>query len=566
MVRQIGLSPLDAGSTTSLVRSRFPDVHAERVFAESGGNPMFAMEIAGALEAGGGPTSSLDAVLHERLDRLDGAARSLLIWAATFGRSFLLEHLMQVAEIGPGDFMNAIDELERRGFIRPLTNDNAATDYDFAHDLVRRAAYQAVSVPRRRLMHLAIARVLAHLPEAHAALAGDIAHHAALGDDRGLAAEFCLAAAERCLGLCAARDALELAERGLRHTPHIGATERIRIEVNLLSIAILADVSKAKSHLFEPSLRNVIPQAHAARLNAEAARGLMALAVLCFDQGKFDEAQREALRVSAAARLVAPGRSIQALAHAAQCLAILERDIEKAEALVAETELLAAEHQVEVLELLMAQGVILQYRGEHDCGLERLRQAMNMAKAQGVFWLGAICLIRLAAGELAYGNAEQALDHCATLRDFVGRLGEVSEGMFGNVIEAIARRRLGFSVDPLEIEQALTNLIRMDANFYLSEAYCLVGQSDLERGDACSARRHAELALAAAQIAERPTTVIWARALLMRAALELGETEAAREQIALVAPLLENKTQLSAHARQQALVAARDPRFRAEVT
>ncbi len=210
-VCQIGLSPLDAASTATLARLDYPAVDTARVFEESGGNPMYALEVARALDLGEGPTSSLDAMLHDRLDRLDQTPRSIVTWAATFGRAFSLDVLLRVTGIATADFLRCVDELERRGFIRSANLTETASGYDFVHDLLRRAAYRTISEPQRRLMHLVIARSLAKLPEAMGSLAGDVAHHAAMGDDAELAARFSLIAAERCLRLCAPREATELA-------------------------------------------------------------------------------------------------------------------------------------------------------------------------------------------------------------------------------------------------------------------------------------------------------------------------------------------------------------------
>src|SRR5439155_7938278 len=44
LVHQIGLSPLDADDTAVLAAAHAPGVDAARVFAESGGHPLFAVE------------------------------------------------------------------------------------------------------------------------------------------------------------------------------------------------------------------------------------------------------------------------------------------------------------------------------------------------------------------------------------------------------------------------------------------------------------------------------------------------------------------------------------------
>jgi DNA-binding SARP family transcriptional activator/tetratricopeptide (TPR) repeat protein len=556
-VCQVGLSPLDATNTAALARLVNPGIDTARVFEESGGNPMYALEVARALEIGEGPTSSLDAMLRDRLDRLENMPRALVTWAATLGRAFSLDVLLGVTGFGAADLLQSVEELERRGFIRSANLTETEVGYDFVHDLLRRSAYRATSEPQRRLMHLAIARSLAEMPEATGSLAGDIAHHAAMGDDVELAARFSLAAAERCLRLCAPQEATELADRGLKLVARLSSKDRACIEVGLLSVAIIADVGNRKTHVLEASMRKALVQAEAGGHTEQVTRGLMALSYLHFDRGKFNEAQLDSLRMSDAARFTDSNHTVLALAHAAQCLAMMERDMDKAAAMAAQAKAMAVQRDLEVMELLLAEGFILQYRGKLESGLEILQRAFALAQEQGVYWLGAVCLLRLATGELQRGRPAQALEHCSKLREVVGRLGEASEGPLGEIIEAIARRELGQSGAPLKIEGALHALANFDAQAYLGEAYCLAADSDLQAGDVVEAKDRAWRALKAAETVERPTYIVWARALLARAAHIMGDLDEAHGHVAAALPLLETEPLPSVHARNRIDVAIR---------
>src|SRR5262249_61735027 len=125
------------------------------------------------------------------------------------------------------ELVGALDHLERHGVIRATS----AAQVDFAHDLLRRAAYRRLSQARRRLVHLQIARSLESARGADDARAGDIAHHAALGGDALLAAQSSVVAGQRCLRLFAYPEAAELAKRGLQHLPRIERRARIRLEI-----------------------------------------------------------------------------------------------------------------------------------------------------------------------------------------------------------------------------------------------------------------------------------------------------------------------------------------------
>src|SRR6185436_16794096 len=108
----------------------------------------------------------------------------------------------------------ALEIAERHELLRAITEPTRC-DYRFTHDLVHRAVYTALSEPRRRLIHLKTARALQEIGSADEAIVADIAHHAALGGEAGMAAAACVAAGHRCLRLFANTGAEALARKGL---------------------------------------------------------------------------------------------------------------------------------------------------------------------------------------------------------------------------------------------------------------------------------------------------------------------------------------------------------------
>src|SRR5262249_4581879 len=155
-------------------------VDVERVCGESEGNALFAIEITRALARGGTTLSeTVEELMLDRLALVDERARTLVPWAAALARSFSPELLRLGSGLSPAELVVAMHELERRGVIRASASLSAA--YDFTHDLIRQAAYRQLSDPRRKIVHLQLARALSALPDPDAALAGDVAHHAAHG-------------------------------------------------------------------------------------------------------------------------------------------------------------------------------------------------------------------------------------------------------------------------------------------------------------------------------------------------------------------------------------------------
>src|SRR5262249_61486929 len=88
-LRELPLAPLDENDTAALVRSIGRGLDVARVFAESNGHPLFALEIARALEQGSTTLSrTLEGLIGERLARLDERTRDLLPRAAALGPGF----------------------------------------------------------------------------------------------------------------------------------------------------------------------------------------------------------------------------------------------------------------------------------------------------------------------------------------------------------------------------------------------------------------------------------------------------------------------------------------------
>src|SRR5262249_30168859 len=151
------------------------------------------------------------------------------------GTAFSADLLASVTGVSLGELARALSELERRAIVRTV-----GAEWDFAHDLVRAGAYHAISEPRRRLLHLHVARTLAQLGDGDGERAGEVAHHAGLGGDSRLCAQACQTAAARCVRLFAPEEASALCERGLAHAARLVGADRARFQIDLLTIALRA--------------------------------------------------------------------------------------------------------------------------------------------------------------------------------------------------------------------------------------------------------------------------------------------------------------------------------------
>ena len=179
---EILLEPLDEAETANLAGHtagyELDSSVALRLFHETDGNPLFIIEMMRAgiiakkqhpdiqdavkiehasksLSTKGLP-EKVRTVIAGRLAHLSVPARKLAYLAATVGRSFSIEVLVQASDASEEDLLDRLDELWQRRIVHMLDENT----YDFTHDKLRQVAYDEVSQPRRRLLHLRLARAL----------------------------------------------------------------------------------------------------------------------------------------------------------------------------------------------------------------------------------------------------------------------------------------------------------------------------------------------------------------------------------------------------------------------
>ena len=192
--RHLALGPLDSAATTALVATTGVQVPADelaRVCSRSGGNPLFAIELARLYDGGGDPTSlpgGIRDVIRRRLVPLRQDALALLRLAAVLGERVDLHLLLRAADPELTAAADALDGLMAAGL---LVADGLTLA--FSHAVVRETLLAELSVVERRRLH------------AQVASAGPVdvferAHHLVEGrplTDAAAAEQACREAAER---------------------------------------------------------------------------------------------------------------------------------------------------------------------------------------------------------------------------------------------------------------------------------------------------------------------------------------------------------------------------------
>jgi DNA-binding SARP family transcriptional activator len=207
------------------------DTLARRLHRETEGHPFFLAEVLRTLAQEGldlavvAEGTALDerwllppgvrgAVLG-RLDRLAVDDRALLDHASVIGREFPLSLLACFLDRPERALAEQAEGLCARGFLRPRQPDHsldpARDRYEFGHELMRRAAYEALSEPRRRLLHRQLAGTLQTL----GVPAGTVATHYAASDRPWLALEPILDAAEGAARVTAYDEALAWCQQAM---------------------------------------------------------------------------------------------------------------------------------------------------------------------------------------------------------------------------------------------------------------------------------------------------------------------------------------------------------------
>jgi hypothetical protein len=439
----------------------------------------------------------------------------LLRWASVLGPQIDIEQLRKIVPLEMEEFMTALERLERYGMMAPIESGEAAGGYVFSHDLVRRAIYTSLSEPRRRLMHHRIAHALADLPGSKDVLALEIARHAAAGGDTGMAAKACVSAGRGCLRIFANSQAMALVRRGLHYAQDLPAAERIQriIELSEIELAVSRADDMAQriariEQLAGLALDHGLPD--------HARRAYTMLANLRWQEGAWSDAKRDSLLAELVSRSIEGTQRINALAEAARCLAMLERDLPTAEAMVLEADALAQRLGVEPNAIADATGLLRFYRGAFDEAAELFLRARTLARQDGDKHSEFLALEHLATLELARGRLAETLSISQEMLDLAEKMRHGSELPFARALNALCRCALGDEAAMPEFDRAIDALRLADTKQRLALIAMAAANHCLARDQRERGIRLAEEALAAATLLSRPSDMAMALAILAR--------------------------------------------------
>ena len=225
----ISLAPISSEAAVDIVKDSKilrGDVEARRLVSIASGHPLFLTELLNASAETGRDDFLLPERLHdviaERLARLTPASRFLLEAASVVGTAFDLEIVGDIVGWSEAQLADAADELVSRRAIRETPH--AGFTFEFAHELIATAAYEALDDTHRRRWHRRAARAASRWYASRLEeLSAFVARQFDLGGEPVDAAHHYLIAARAAAAVFANDESLAYASRGLELTGDAGA-------------------------------------------------------------------------------------------------------------------------------------------------------------------------------------------------------------------------------------------------------------------------------------------------------------------------------------------------------
>ncbi len=547
LLAELRLGPLGEADVRHLIEAHAPTADVDALSRECGGNPLLAIELARAGSAGDG-ASSLDELVRERLARFDLEGAEVLRWAAVLAPRVDVASLVRVSGLDWSRVADVLESAERQAML--LSTDGG---FRFSHDLVARSIYADISPARRRVMHRRAAELLEQETAVDLEHAADLAHHASHSGDPALAARAMVSAGRLCLRFFANEDAANLARKGLQLVTSLPEAERVCLTLELrdvmFSAAPVEDWETAAAEYVELAERALD---HGALSHARL--GYHMASYLRWEHGHWAGAREETLQAERVARGGNEADHVVGLAETAKCLAMLERDLSHADAMLMEAQALAARQRTSYHAIPMALGMLRYHENRLEEAEELFKEARTLCKTAGDRVSEFQANEYLVMIDIERGRYDGARLRCRTLGEIGGKLREGSEAPFARALEGLCRYALEDC--PEGLAAALEDLRVADAKHRLAYTLTRAAELDIERGRFHDAVARAEEALRCAETLQRATETMLARLALARASGALGD-EAAREMhMNAIAALDEAAVARWARARMSAAMAA----------
>ncbi len=478
----------------------------------------------------------------EILAGLEPDTRELLQWASLLGRCPDTGALARYSGLDSHRIGLALETAERLGWLA-----SREQGLCFADDELVGRLYATISPARRQVMHRSIAHHLVASSSHDLDEAAELAHHAQRSGDPALAAEALVTAGRLCLRFFANDEALRLARRGLALAESLPGRRRICLLLDLHAVELGA-APPADWEATAEALVELAEQALEHGDLAHARLGYHLASHLRWAHGQWGHAREEALQSERVTRSAEDPEQVIAMAEAARCLAMLERDLDQARTLLTSAEARADRHHLTHPAMSLARGLLAWHDARGTEAEAAFQEARTLCKAGGDRLGEFQANEYLMMMALETGHYPTARQRCQALVALGDRLRGGSEGPFAHAAEALCR--LAEDDEPRPLAAALPALRDADAKHRLAWVLNRAARLHLARRRPREASLAAEEALANAQALERDSERLLAHAILARAGHALEETSRAAEHSQAAEKM--QATTVSAWVREQA--------------
>jgi tetratricopeptide (TPR) repeat protein len=334
-----------------------------------------------------------------------------------------------------------------------------------------------------------------------------------------------------CLRFFANDDAHSLATRGLKWAEQLPGAERVRLTIDLLDISLAA----APLEDWEAAAQEYVALAEQALdygALSHARLGYHMASYVRWMHGQWSHAREETLQAERVTRGASEEDHIVGMAETAKCLAMLERDLTQADALLMEARALAKRKRVSHQALPAATGMLHFHRNELAEAEEFFLEARTICKSVGDRVDEFQANEYLVMIDFERGRIDSALIRCKALLEIGEKLREGSEAPFARALEGLCR----YAIDDecAGLDAAADELRVADAKHRLAYVLTRAALLDVQRDRAGQAIQRAGEALACALALERSTDIVLAHVALARAHQAAGDEKAAAEHRAAI--------------------------------
>lgn len=528
LLEELKVGPLSMKAVVQLIKERAPGVDGERLGEECGGNPLLAIELARA-EVEGTAGESLDDLVRERLMRFGTEGAEVLRWAAVLSPPIDISMLAQLTQMNVSEIAAVLERGERESMLS-----SGDRGLRFSHEMIARSVYADISPLRRQLMHRSIAELLERNTAVDLAYAADLAYHATQSGDTALAVRALVSAGRLCLRFFANDEAQNLARRGMLLVSKLPDADRIRLSLELHDVIL----SAAPLEDWEAAVREYVSLAEEALDHDAAGHARLGYQMAAYVRWAHDQwtgAREETLQAERVIRSGSDADQIIGMAETAKCLAMLERDLSQADAMLMEAQAIAARTRVSHQSIAAGLGMLRFHENKLDEAEELFKESRALCKSAGDRISEFQANEYLVMIDIERDRFDAACTRCDELLNIGVRLREGSEAPFARALRGLCVYAMDDDARPLAT--ALEELRVADAKSRLAYILTRAALIDLERQRLDQAAARASEALEYARILERTTEMALAHVVLGLAGDSSGDDSRNAEHVTAVREL-----------------------------